>query len=499
MRLPCRPFAARLIPIFLLLSLFCLCGLGQAPPAAAEQVREPLLAGTWYPAHPDQLRDQIHSFLDKVGPLPSSGTLLGLIAPHAGYVYSGQVAAHAYKLLIPGKYETVIVIAPSHRVRFKGISVFDRGGYRTPLGTVPLDRELIADIQRRDPAIRLVSEAHAREHSLEIQLPFLQIAAPGIRLVPLVMGSQDLSTCQSLARTLAEAIKAKPALLVASTDLSHFHPYEKARALDAKVIRHVQRLDAAGLARDLAAGACEACGGGPLVTTLLAAGLLGADRSDILNAANSGDVSQDRSRVVGYMAASLWATGRPPIDKNRQVSKASLSGSDQALLLRIARASVEAHLSGREMQLPPDLPDHLRRNQGAFVTLRKNGRLRGCIGHIVGRLPLAQTVARMAVAAAVEDPRFPPVRREELPALEYEISVMSPLEALDDIERIQVGTHGIYLQRGASSGLLLPQVATEYGWDRRAFLEQTCLKARLPKNAWQDPATRVFIFSAQVF
>ncbi len=504
MRLFCRLFAVRVNPLRLLTVSGIICGmLLFSQPAGGEQIREAILAGTWYPAEPDLLRQQIHRFLNTVDAIKLPGAIRGMIVPHAGYMYSGQVAAHAYKLLSGRKIDTVIVLAPSHRARFRGVSVYDRGGYRTPLGKIALNDELIAAIKRQDPEIRYVPAAHIKEHSLEIQLPFLQVVAPDFRLVPLVMGEQNLSTCRRLARTIADSIRDESVIIVASTDLSHFHPYEKARALDEVVIRHVRQMNPEGLARDLAVGVCEACGGGPMITALIAADLLGADHATVLNAANSGDVAKDRSRVVGYMSAVLWTnvpdSRRLPSDGNMDASADPLGADDKNLLHHIARQSIQAHLSGREIPLPRDLSSRLKLKQGAFVTLRKKGQLRGCIGHIFGYYPLAETVSRMAVAAATADPRFPPVHVEEFAELEYEISVMSPLNAIDDINTIQVGIHGIYLRRGNASGLLLPQVAIEYGWNRTTFLEQTCQKARLPKDAWQDPATKIFVFSTDVF
>lgn len=467
---------------------------------AAEQVRESILSGRWYPADPDRLRNQVNAFLEQAVIAPKKGELLGLIVPHAGYVYSGQVAAHGYKLLEQHRFSTIVVIAPSHRVRFKGVSVYDRGGYRTPLGLMPLDKEFIERIKTGNPYIRYIASAHAQEHSLEIQLPFLQVVAPGSKLVPLVMGDQSYSTCQKLARTLSESSHGRDVLLIASTDLSHFHSYEKARSLDRLVIQHVRAMDFEQLSRDLDNGACEACGGGPMVTVLMATRLSDANYSTVLSALNSGDVTGDHSRVVGYMAASLW---RLSGQKSSTVSANGLTGSfsreEKTLLHEITRMSIEAHLAGENIMLPEKLPPSLREVRGAFVTLRKHNRLRGCIGHIVGRLPLAETVSRMAVAAATQDPRFMPVRKEELAELEYEISVMSPLIPLKNIQHLKVGTHGVYIQRGRQAGLLLPQVAAEYGWDPVTFLEQTCHKARLPKDAWKEPGTRIYIFSAEVF
>lgn len=477
-----------------------------APPQAEsspEHIRESVIAGAWYPSDPAILRSTIDGFLREAVVEPTDGKLIALIAPHAGYRYSGQVAAHAYKILTTQKFKTVIIVAPSHYARFRGVSVYDRGGYRTPLGTVSLDRELIADLKRKDPSIRYVAEAHQREHSLEIQLPFLQILLPDCKLVPLVMGDQDFSTWRKLAESLADMVRGKPVLLVASTDLSHFHSYADAQKLDNRVADHVHEMNLDKLAVDLAGGRCEACGAGPLLAVLTAARLAGAERCEVLKTLNSGDVSGDRSRVVGYMAAACRQQDtKIPIPSPAETSAGSspeLTPAEKALLHQIARRSVEAVLNGHRTLPPSCLPPRLQEPAGAFVTLRKHKQLRGCIGHITGSYPLAETVSQMAQAAALEDPRFSPVRKEELPDLEFEISVLSPLQPVSDVGLIRVGVHGIYIRQGARSGLLLPQVAGEFGWDRITFLEQVCRKAQLTQDAWKDPQTQIFIFSAEVF
>ena len=500
--LPIFDFVLKALLCVSVLSSF-LTGASLQAASVPERIRESVIAGAWYPADPAILRGKIDGFLRQADVEPPAGKLVALIAPHAGYRYSGQVAAHAYKLLQTRKFKTVVIVAPSHYARFWGVSVYDRGSYRTPLGTVPLDMELIAELKRKDPSIRYVAEAHQKEHSLEIQLPFLQVLLPDVKLVPLVMGNQDLSTCRKLAETLANLTRDKSVLIVASTDLSHFHSYSDAQILDNRVVGHVRQMSIEGLASDLAAGLCEACGGGPLLAVLTASRLIGANKCEVLKALNSGDVTGDRSRVVGYMAAACWqqdAKTQAPIPTGfPRGASLSFTSEEKALLHHIARQSVEAVLSGRKTVPLPQLPPRLQESAGAFVTIRKHKQLRGCIGHISGIYPLAETVSKMSQTAALKDPRFPPVRKEELPELEFEISVLSPLQPISDVNMIQIGVHGIYIKQGARSGLLLPQVAGEFGWDRIAFLEHTCRKAHLDKDAWKDPQTHIFIFSAEVF
>jgi len=234
------------------------------------------------------------------------GDLKAVIVPHAGHIYSGQVAAHAYRLLKTMDINRVIMIGPSHRVGFRGVSVNLQSGYRTPLGVVHVDQVLARKIIDTSDKIRYIPEAHAREHSLEIQLPFLQTVLDDFRIVPIVMGEQDFRTCSELASSLVEVMdNMEKTLILASSDLSHFHNYDRARELDKEFIGHVKKLDPEGLAGSLSLGTCEACGGGPVITVMLAAKAVGVDRVEILNYANSGDVTGDKSRVVGYLSAAL--------------------------------------------------------------------------------------------------------------------------------------------------------------------------------------------------
>ncbi len=275
-------------------------------------IREPAVAGQFYPSDAAALSANVAALLSlpKEG-APPDGRPIALVAPHAGYVYSGAVAAAAYRLLSPEAFDRVVVIAPSHRVPLRGSSVWERGAYRTPLGDVPVDEELAALLLEEGRGEVVVApELHRREHSLEVQLPFLQSTLGAFHLVPIVMGRQDEPHPSRLGEAVAAAVRARGpdarVLLVASTDLSHYYDDERARALDGVLVDDLARFDADALARDLAAGRCEACGGGPLLATLHAASALGATRAEVLSYATSGDVSGDRDDVVGYVAAALY-------------------------------------------------------------------------------------------------------------------------------------------------------------------------------------------------
>jgi AmmeMemoRadiSam system protein B/AmmeMemoRadiSam system protein A len=472
---------------------------GKAMPR--QQVRESVIAGSWYPGDPARLTKDIQGYLERVPEHKIGGEVTALIAPHAGYMYSGQVAAHAYKLLEKKAYDIVVIIAPSHRASFPGASVYPEGGYRTPLGTVPIAEDVTEALMNKSTLISSIPQAHAQEHSLEIQLPFLQVVLEDFHLVPIVMGQQDLPTCKEVSASIADAVKGKNALLIASTDLSHFHSYEQAVELDQVVIDHVDAFDPEGLSKALRRRQCEACGGGPVVTVMLAAQARGANKSEVLHYANSGDVTGDHSSVVGYMAAALYKSSNSP-KKNKEEKVGvdlGLSEEEKKTLHEIAHTVIWNMASGKEVPEFQVTSEKLKEPRGAFVTINKKGSLRGCIGHIKGVKPLYKSVEEMAEAAAFQDPRFPPVTKNELKDLEIEISALTPFRQITDTSEIEVGKHGIYIERGFYSGLLLPQVATEYGWDRETFLEHTCRKAGLPIDAWKDKDTRIYIFSADIF
>jgi MEMO1 family protein len=468
-----------------------------------EEIREPAVAGTFYPEKPDILSRDVKRYLDNAKKEKIEGEIIALVSPHAGYVYSGQVAAYAFKLVEGKTFDSVVLVAPSHRVLFKGSSVYGRGGYRTPLGVVPIDEEFSKRMMERRKEIQFLPEAHAQEHSLEVQIPFLQVVLKSFRLIPIVMEPYwSWETCQHLAQAIAETVRGKNVLLIASSDLSHFHSYEKAVQLDKVVLNHIEHFDPAALSRDLGSGRCEACGGGPIISIMLAAKALGANKGKALKYLNSGDVTGDRGRVVGYGAGvfykSVWGTERMREEKKVGVDL-GLSEEDKKTLHQIAKTVIEDKVKGKvapEFKIDSPL---LKENRGAFVTINKKGQLRGCIGYIEGRGPLHKTIEEMAEAAAFRDPRFPPVKEKELPELEIEISVLTPLKKITEVNEIEVGKHGIYIKKGWFSGLLLPQVATDYGWDRQTFLEHTCQKAGLPSNAWKEKDAEIYIFSADIF
>ncbi len=242
-------------------------------------------------------------YFKAVPDLALTGEIVALIAPHAGYIYSGQIAAYAYKLICGKKYDAAFVVGPSHRVAFPGVSIYGGGGYETPLGVIPVNKSLAQAIKNVSEIINEIPAAHLQEHSLEIQLPFMQVALGDFSFVPLVMGDQSESTCRKLAAAIHEAAGDKKILIVASSDLSHFHNYGAAKKLDEIILRHLRESNATALMETLAHGNAEACGGGPMAVAILTAQMFGANKAHLLKYANSGDVTGDKSSVVGYASA----------------------------------------------------------------------------------------------------------------------------------------------------------------------------------------------------
>ena len=477
-----------------------------------ERIRDSVIAGTWYSGDPETLRREIRKWLEKAGGAHPEGEPAGLIVPHAGYMYSGAVAGHAYKLLERRRFERVLIVAPSHRARFQGSSIYNLGGYRTPLGVVPLDTEIIDALFKSTPSVKYVPHADSQEHSLEIQLPFLQVVLKDFRLTPVIMGDQSFEHCMELADAIASVCRGKDVLLVASSDLSHYHSDRRAKLLDSVVIDRVAAFDPAALAQDISQGKCEACGAGPMIAVMLAAKKMGVGKAKVLHYANSGSVTGDTGEVVGYMAAVLYHDAGTRQDSNdkdsgrNDSSKAGkvgvdlgLSPDEKAELRDIAFRAIRSRCLGETMDNVPSSSAKLDEPRGAFVTLHKEGNLRGCIGLIEGRGPLRETVKNMAIQAAFSDPRFPALKPDELDRIDLEISVLTPLVRIDNPESIEIGRHGLLIRKGYHSGLLLPQVATENHWDRKQFLDWTCRKAGLQPGAWLDADTEVYTFSADIF
>ena len=490
-------------------------------------LRKPAVAGKFYSDEKIKLSNEIEKYLARVPGLKVPGEVVAVVVPHAGYIFSGQVAAYAYKIIEDSPRKIAILIGPSHHFRYDGISVFPRGIYETPLGQVTIDEELAAGFINSSDKVRYNQPAHYSEHSLEVQLPFLQkIWGNEFRIVPILLGRHSREIVKVLKKVILDNLPGESFILIASSDMSHYHNYEEAVAIDKESLRLVKNFDIQGLYAKIEDGQCEWCGAGALLAVMEVARELGADKAKILKYANSGDTAppwlRNKERVVGYSAIVFYREEKT--EKKKKEEKKLLDREEQKKLLEIARVSIENALQRTPLEITghsaeriadrkklnakrypltaktefSDINDNLKELGGVFVTLNKRGRLRGCIGFPEAVLPLYQAVSQAAVSAALKDYRFPPVTQKELSDIEIEISALSPLEKISDVEEIEVGRHGLVIRKGIYSGLLLPQVPVEYEWDRAEFLERICEKAGLPRGAWRGNV-ELYTFTAQVF
>jgi AmmeMemoRadiSam system protein B/AmmeMemoRadiSam system protein A len=469
--------------------------------ASPENVRQAAVAGGFYPADSKALTAMMDDMLARASVAKITDPILAVVAPHAGYQYSGPVAAYTYAALKGRRFSRVVVIAPSHFEAFDFTSVYDGDGYATPLGTVAVDKAFAQQLAQTGPGIKLSSRGHTptpqgAEHALEVELPWLQHVLGNFKLVPVVMGDQSYESSRALGVALAKLIQGGDTLIVASSDLSHYHTYDEAVRIDHKTLTALQDWDYLSMSRNFETRVWEACGGAPIVAAMIAAERMGANKAELLKYANSGDITGDRSRVVGYSAVLLIKTQ----GQRGAEQPFSLSSHDKTELLTLARKSVEhAVRTGKVYEAAASSSGTLNQERGAFVTLTEARQLRGCVGYVSASKPLDMTVRDTATLAALRDTRFQPVASSELGLLDYEISVLSPLRRVLDTRQIKVGEHGLLMKNGNYEGLLLPQVATEEAWDRQKLLEETCAKAGMQANCWKDENTDIFMFTAVIF
>jgi len=475
----------------------------------ALSVKQPEFRGLFYPAQKEELSASLDKLLEQADNKLMPAGILVLISPHAGYGYSGQTAAYGYKLIKNKPYKTVIILGTSHHKPFIGAAVYPEGSFETSLGTLKIDEEFTKNLITKGPDIFADESAFNGEHSVEVQLPFLQTVLSDFNIVPVVIGDCSLDTCNKIATALKEAIgMRKDVLLVVSSDMYHGYDLKEADQVDALTLELIKKMDYTELYYSLRDAKAQLCGGFATVIALNVAKEMGYDKVEILNHTNSAivtGVSANGQWTVGYASIVVYNPAPRAYKELRGcalVGKGGhmLNNQQRKKLLEIARASINAYLqTGKKMGLSETDPV-LIQEMGAFVTLNKHGELRGCIGNLSASQPLYLTVRDMAVEAAVDDPRFSAVTLSELKDIEIEISVLSPLKKVDSADEIELGKHGVLVRKGYQSGVFLPQVATETGWNKEEFLNNLCAhKAGLAQDAWKDKNTDLYIFNAEVF
>ena len=465
---------------------------------AAPVVRPATQAGRFYEGNPRLLSHEIDSLLARHANDGILDRVAALIVPHAGYYFSGNVAASAYARLNPKKpYKRIFLLGPSHHEWLNGASVNGEvDDYATPLGNVPVDREVAHQLIEADSVFTYQPKAHDREHCLEVQLPFLQRRLGEVPpIVPIIISTNDFSKLKRMAEVLKPWLTDEN-LFVISSDFSHYPSYEDAIKVDAKTGKAIESGDVEQLIATIEANersgirnlATSACGEFPIITLMLM--LNSQYQIKHLLYQNSGDIDDyDHSRVVGYHAFAIL---------RGEEKGFSLSDDDKHTLKQIAYESIKDSLDGKPISHPSTLTSHLSSKCGAFVSLHKQGRLRGCIGHFGEDTPLHEIVAEMARAAAFEDPRFMPVTREELDDLDIEISVLTPMRRIQSLDEFQLHRHGIYIRKGYRSGTFLPQVADEVNWTKEEFVGHCSQdKAGLGWDGWRD--AELYVYEAIVF
>jgi hypothetical protein len=475
----------------------------------AKNVYTSLLPGKWYDADPAKLQEQVQGLLDKAEVQPLEN-VQALILPHAGYEYSGATAALGVKLLAGKTFSRVILMGPTHRVPMENVaSVPDAAAYATPLGTIPLDTEFIKALKGY-PQFTTLPLAQEGEHSVEIELPLLQKALGEFKLVPIIVGYLDIGTARKIAAILKSLIDEKT-LVIASSDFTHYGqnykyvPFkenipEELNKLDMGAYDRIQAKDVQGLYDYLDKTGSTVCGQ-YAIDTLLAM-LPAASEAHLLQYKQSGEITGDYTNSVSYFSIAFTGTWEKGPVVVPETAPETLSAKDKKSLLRLARWTIESAFMHKRFpeddELPVDVTPPMKTLGAAFVTLTKQGQLRGCIGDIYPNRPLYKSVMTNAYYAAFKDRRFNPLNTSELPEIHVEVSVLTPPAPLANYEDIVLGKHGVILHRGQNQALFLPQVAPEQGWALEEMLEHLSEKAGLAKDSYRQGCT-FEVFEADVF
>ncbi len=465
----------------------------------AETVRKPAVAGTFYPDDPDRLTQMINELCrqaekDRHGPFEAR-QVKALVMPHAGYVYSGLTAAHAAGVLEGRKFSKIIIMAPDHRVGFYGGAISDADKYQTPLGMIPVHPD--ADkLRQQYEFFKAVPASDTMEHSVEVILPFLQTWLKDFEIIPMVLGRS------TNAETLASAVKTvldPETLVIVSTDLSHYLPYDEAVDKDRKTIEYIEKLETEKLATERE----RACGMLPLLVLIKLAG--SSDwKPRLVHYANSGDTAGGKDKVVGYATIAFYGEK----DMSEHETEKQLSSEKGGVLLALARKSIAGRL-GVPYESPVDLESRTKdpvfqSRRGTFVTLKIDGRLRGCIGNLVPEKTLVEGIRDNAANAAFNDPRFAPLSKEEFQQIQIEVSLLTeptPLEYRDAqelLDRIRPDVDGLIIKKGPHSATFLPQVWEQLP-DKKLFLSNLCMKAGLAPDEWEKGDLQVFTYQVQYF
>jgi MEMO1 family protein len=464
--------------------------------------RQPAVAGKFYPSDPDELKATLNKLFSKASAPQNINNIVALISPHAGYVFSGEVAASSYNQINPLKnYDNVFILGSSHQLAFEGASIYTKGNFITPLGTVKVNTDFGKQLIKKYSFFTDRTDAHLNEHSLEVQIPFLQYKMKkDFKIVPIVLGTQNPEMCKKIAEALRPYLTNKN-LFIISTDFSHYPKYNDAVKVDKAtadaIVTNSTKTLLETLEKNESLGmqnlATSLCGWTSVLTLLYMTENNSAIRLNNIEYQNSGDSEfGNRNSVVGYHSI--------VVSLKEEKMGFDLNEHEKKELLSIARQTITQQITNtKHLEIDAaKLTANIKTKCGAFVTLHKQGMLRGCIGHFEADKPLYKVVQEMAVAASTQDYRFPTVTSAEVKDIELEISVLTPMRKINSIDEIELGRHGIYIKKGFQSGTFLPQVATETGWNKEQFLGYCAQeKAGIGWDGWKD--ADIFIYEALVF
>ena len=492
-----------LVLIFVLVESGCRSQESKTIPALVD--RPMAAAGSFYPSDPAELRSLLANLFLKAKPA-STKDVIAIICPHAGYEFSGVVAASSYNQIDPGKqYDNVFIIGSSHHIAYMGASIYNVGDYQTPLGKIKVNIDLANKLIKENAVFSYNPDADRNEHSIEVQVPFLQYYLKrSFTLVPILLGTQSTESCRKIARALRPYLNGNN-LFVISSDFSHYPPYNDALVVDKNTCNAILTNQPDKLLSTLKENeeknvtnlATSLCGWTSVLTLLyVTEGDPGISMTPVYYQ-NSGDSKfQDKKQVVGYWSIALSK-------KNITIPSShsfNLTDKDKKELLKIARNTLVQYICNNKI---PEINSSgfsatLKTPCGAFVTLNENSVLRGCVGCFNAEEPLYKVIQQMAIASSTQDNRFPPVDPKEVSGISIEISVLSPMKKISSIDEIVLGKHGIYIKKGSRSGTFLPQVATGTGWSKEDFLGHCSRdKAGLGWNGWKD--ADIYIYEATVF
>lgn len=472
---------------------------------AKERIRPGILADQgWYPGDPKELADSIQNYLNQVPErTTSTRQIKAAIVPHAGHRYSGKTAAYVYKAVAKQPYNRVMLLGPSHHAAFRGASIASVDAFETPLGKVPLDRQ-VCDALLQSETIHENDDAHRPEHCLEIQLPFLQTVLPDVKIVPLLIGYElTPEECMEIAGRIKPFLDEKTLLMI-SSDFTHqganFHfiPYAPntplmaippiIRALDFRAVNDILTQNLRGYWQFVDRSGITICGRNAI--KILLAALPAQTSAGVLHYETSGEITGDYQSSVSYCAIAFYD------------EPTALNESEESTLLTIARNRLsETLVKGEITDYQPDeshLTDRLKEPKGVFVTLTEHEQLRGCIGLLEPVLPLHEAVADRVLHSAFKDTRFRPVQKDEIEAIDIEISVMTPLQEVSSVDDIVLGRDGMTVEKNGKSAIYLPQVALSQGWDLTETLSHLCEKAGMTADDWKEGCS-FRTFQAQVF